>query len=169
MYKRQVLQTRERIGAVLEELTPQVRGERGRSHLAQVIEQRNAFVQLQQAFIDAQRAGDRAAAVKLLEEKLNAQQNAYIQAVSDFRDFIMELIDAGAKASEETSRQATLFVLALLACRLPGPLARPSQRRACCQPCGRPPGALRSAACAPPAFAPTGWQPRRGAGLRCPA
>ena len=109
-----VLQTRERIGAVLEELTPQVRGERGRSHLAQVIEQRNAFVQLQQAFIDAQRAGDRAAAVKLLEEKLNAQQNAYIQAVSDFRDFIMELIDAGAKASEETSRQATLFVLALL-------------------------------------------------------
>ena len=110
-----VLQTRERIGAVLEELSPEVRGERGRGHLADVIEQRNAFVQLQQAFIDAQRAGDRAGAVKLLEEQLNAQQNAYIQAVSDFRDFIMELIDESALAGEETSNQATLVMVSLLA------------------------------------------------------
>ncbi len=110
-----ILQTRGRIGRVLEEMTPEVRGETGREHLAEVVRQREAFVALQQAFIEAVRAGKRADAVQLLENRLEAQQTAYIEAVSGFRDFIVQLINEGAQASEQVSNQATRLMVSLLA------------------------------------------------------
>jgi methyl-accepting chemotaxis protein len=109
-----ILETCQRIGSVLEEMTPEVRGETGREHLAEVVRQREAFVTLQQAFIEAVRAGDRAAAAQLLEDRLETQQTAYIDAVSGFRDFIVELIDEGAQTSEDVFTQARAAMLALL-------------------------------------------------------
>ena len=110
-----VLKAREQIGKTLEVLAPTITSDEGKKRLATVMQTREAYVGLQQQFIDLVRAGKRPEAVELLSDKMRPVQMSYIKALNELRDLQIELITSAARQGEADYAQAKLLMFGLLA------------------------------------------------------
>ena len=110
-----VLKAREQIGKTLEVLVPTITSDEGKKRLAAVMQTREAYVGLQQEFIDLVRAGKRPEAAELLSDKMRPVQMSYIKALNELRDLQIELITSAARQGEADYAQAKLLMFGLLA------------------------------------------------------
>jgi len=105
----------DRVAKTLEALVPTITSDEGKKRLAALTEARTAYTPVRLHFVELVRAGDKTAAVALLDEKLRPAQMAYMKALDGLKDLQIELISTAAKDGEETYAQAKLLMFTLLA------------------------------------------------------
>jgi len=115
----EVLKTREEISTTLDALTPTLQSDEGRRRLAEVVAARQAYVPVQQAFIDLLSAGKKAEAETVLSERLRPAQLNYITTLDKLRGLQVELIDAAVREGEADYASARLLMFSLLAATMP--------------------------------------------------
>ena len=110
-----VVKTRAEIGKILETMAPTITSDEGKAKLAALITAREAYIPVQQQFIDLIKGGKAAEAQALLEDKLRPAQLAYIGALDKFKDFQIQLISAAVAEGEAAYQRAKLLMFGLLA------------------------------------------------------
>jgi methyl-accepting chemotaxis protein len=105
---------RAEIAKSLDALAPTIVTEEGKKNLAALVQAREAYVPVQQRFMETVR-GDKESAIVMLETELRPAQLAYIKALDQLEDQQIALITKAAADGEEEYTQARNLMFALLA------------------------------------------------------
>ncbi|QWR76322.1 methyl-accepting chemotaxis protein [Candidatus Magnetomonas plexicatena] len=108
-----VQDTRKKIVADLEKLTPLVKSESGKAGLKAILDARAVYVTGQDEFLKLSADGKQSEAKELLLTKVRAQQLAYFDAIEKLKKHQEESMDKKAKGAEEAYKSARTLVIAL--------------------------------------------------------
>ena len=102
-----VTKTRAEIAKIFETMAPTITSDEGKAKLAVLSKAREAYLPVQQQFVDLVKGGKAAEARTLLEDKLRPAQLAYIGALGEFKNVEIELVNAAVAEGEAAARTAS--------------------------------------------------------------
>jgi methyl-accepting chemotaxis protein len=110
----EVNQSRDDIAKTLQALTPSITSDDGKARLAKVMDARNAFLPLQNEFIEHVRANRTEDARALLTNRLRPAQLTYMDALDELKTLQIALVDQAVTEGEASYDEAKVVLFSLL-------------------------------------------------------
>ncbi|HMX16665.1 MAG TPA: methyl-accepting chemotaxis protein, partial [Rhodocyclaceae bacterium] len=97
----------------LEKLNQSIKSDAGKEKLKALVEARNAYVPVQDKYMDILKNGKKEDAVEYLLTTVRTAQNGYLKAVNDLVTFQTELMDKSGKSAAEAYDAARMTLIAI--------------------------------------------------------